>query len=129
MLRQVQCLGNSLVFSQCVLYFSSVHPCEKSESPCKNEGVCEKDEDEFICKCTEDWTGKTCEIKGKISSQIKTSAILKIVGMKTNLFCIFIQFILVISQNPLVRMKAFVKRMETILFVNVLKIGLEKLVK
>ena len=65
MLRQVQSLGNSLVFSQCVLYFFSVHPCEKSESPCKNEGVCEKDEDEFICKCTEDWTGKTCEIKGK----------------------------------------------------------------
>ena len=49
------------------MYFFSVHPCEKSESPCKNEGVCEKDEDEFICKCTEDWTGKICEIKGKYS--------------------------------------------------------------
>ena len=111
------------------MYFYSVHPCEKSESPCKNEGICEKDEDEFICKCTEDWTGKTCEIKGKMSAQVKTRVMLKIVGMKSNLLCIFIQFILVISQNPLVKMKAFVRKMRTNLFVNVLKIGLEKLVK
>ena len=129
MLRQVQCSGNSLVFSQCVLYFFSVHPCEKSESPCKNEGVCEKDKDEFICKCTEDWTGKTCEIRGKISPQVKTSAILKIVGMKTNLFCIFIQFILVISQSLLVKMKALVRKRKMSSFVTVLKIGLEKHVK
>ena len=74
------------------MYFYSVHPCDKSESPCKNEGVCEKDEDEFICKCTEDWTGKTCEIKGKISFQVKTSTMLKIVGIsKTGL---------IIATNP-----------------------------
>ena len=53
----------------------------------------------------------------------------KIVGMKTNLFCIFIQFILVKSPNLLVKMKAFVRKMKTNLFVNVLKIGLEKPVK
>ena len=53
----------------------------------------------------------------------------KIVGMKTNLFCIFIQFILVKSQNLLVRMKAFVRKMKMNLFVNVLKIGREKFVK
>ena len=111
------------------MYFYLVHPCEKSESPCKNEAVCEKDEGEFICKCTEDWTGKTCEIRGKISPQVKTSAILKIVGMKTNLFCIFIQFILVISQSLLVKMKALVRKRKMSSFVTVLKIGLEKLVK
>ena len=44
---------------------SSVHPCDKVESPCKNEGVCEKDGDEVICQCTEDWTGDTCETKGE----------------------------------------------------------------
>ena len=47
------------------LFSSSVHPCDKTESPCKNEGVCEKSGDEFVCKCTEDWIGDTCEIKGK----------------------------------------------------------------
>ena len=46
-------------------YFLLVHPCEKDESPCKNEGVCEKNGDEFVCKCDEDWTGTTCEEKGK----------------------------------------------------------------
>jgi hypothetical protein len=47
------------------IFSSSVHPCDKAESPCKNEGVCEKNVDEFVCKCTEDWIGDTCEIKGK----------------------------------------------------------------
>ena len=47
------------------LFSLSVHPCDKTESPCKNEGVCEKSGDEFVCKCTEDWIGDTCEIKGK----------------------------------------------------------------
>ena len=42
-----------------------VHHCDKAESPCKNEGVCEKNGDEFVCKCGEDWTGDTCETKGK----------------------------------------------------------------
>ena len=36
------------------------------ESPCKNGGACEKNGDEFVCKCTEDWTGETCEIEGKV---------------------------------------------------------------
>jgi hypothetical protein len=47
------------------LVSSSVHACDKTESPCKNEGVCEKSGDEFVCKCTEDWIGDTCAIKGK----------------------------------------------------------------
>ena len=42
-----------------------MHPCDKAESPCKNEGVCEKNGDEFVCKCGEDWSGDTCETKGK----------------------------------------------------------------
>ncbi len=42
-----------------------MHPCDKAESPCKNEGVCEKNGDEFVCKCSDDWTGGTCEIKGE----------------------------------------------------------------
>ena len=49
-------------------YFNSpslVHHCDKAENPCKNEGVCEKNGDEFVCKCNEDWTGDTCEEKGR----------------------------------------------------------------
>ena len=42
-----------------------VHHCDKAENPCKNEGVCEKNGDEFVCKCNEDWTGDTCEEKGR----------------------------------------------------------------
>ena len=45
-----------------------VHPCDKAESPCKNEGVCEKQGNEYVCNCTEDWTGKNCEVKGEITS-------------------------------------------------------------
>ena len=53
------------ISSQLFSSISSVHPCDKAESPCKNEGVCEKDGDLIICKCTDDWTGDTCETKGK----------------------------------------------------------------
>ena len=49
-----------------MIYFRFlVHPCDKAESPCKNGGACEKNGSEFVCKCNEDWTGATCEIKGK----------------------------------------------------------------
>ena len=48
-----------------VIFFRTVHPCEKDESPCKNEGICEQNGEEFVCKCNEDWTGKTCEEQGK----------------------------------------------------------------
>ena len=56
------------------MFFPSflVHPCDKAESPCKNEGVCEKNGDEFVCKCNEDWTGDTCEVKGKTNVFITT---------------------------------------------------------
>ena len=47
-----------------IVLFLVVHPCDKAKSPCKNEGVCEKNGDEFVCKCSEDWTGDTCEVKG-----------------------------------------------------------------
>ena len=47
------------------IFFFLVHPCDKDESPCKNEGVCEKNGDEFVCKCSEDWTGDNCETKGE----------------------------------------------------------------
>ena len=51
-----------------MLYFviyPAVHPCDKPESPCKNNGTCEKDGEQFVCKCNEDWTGATCEEKGR----------------------------------------------------------------
>ena len=44
---------------------SLVHPCDKGAGPCKNSGVCEKDGDGFKCNCSEDFTGSTCEEKGK----------------------------------------------------------------
>jgi hypothetical protein len=39
-------------------------------SPCKNEGVCEKDGEQFVCKCSGDWTGDTCEIEGELTDNI-----------------------------------------------------------
>ena len=47
------------------VFFVAVHPCDKGETPCKNEGVCEKIEDQFVCKCVKGWKGDTCEEKGK----------------------------------------------------------------
>jgi hypothetical protein len=43
----------------------AVHPCDKAESPCKNEATCERAEDQFVCKCAEGWKGETCEEKGR----------------------------------------------------------------
>ena len=47
------------------VFFVAVHPCDKGESPCKNQGVCEKIEDQFVCNCADGWKGDTCEEKGK----------------------------------------------------------------
>ena len=42
----------------------SVHPCEKKTTPCKNGALCKKNGDVFVCQCTADFAGKTCEEKG-----------------------------------------------------------------
>ena len=47
-----------------------VHPCDKVDGPCKNGGVCEREEDGFQCKCGEDFAGDTCEKKGKRSKAL-----------------------------------------------------------
>ena len=48
--------------------FNVVHPCEKKTTPCKNGALCEKDGDVFVCNCTADFTGRTCEEKGRKSA-------------------------------------------------------------
>ena len=48
--------------------FILVHPCDKAVSPCGNGAECiKKDDDEFVCNCTENWTGDKCETIGKYS--------------------------------------------------------------
>ncbi len=32
-------------------------------NPCLNEGICYGQDDDFICECTEYWTGEMCEGK------------------------------------------------------------------
>jgi hypothetical protein len=52
------------------LIFILVHPCDKAVSPCGNGAKCiKKDDDEFVCNCTENWTGEKCETIGTYSQE------------------------------------------------------------
>ena len=61
-INEISMLGNCN--GKILKYLFLVHPCDKAESPCKNNGLCKKDGDCFTCDCSEDWTGDICEIKG-----------------------------------------------------------------
>ena len=111
-----------------------MHPCNKTESPCKNGATCEELADQFVCRCADGWEGTTCEKKGDyFAIDIFPSLhlfVTKKYETKLKVNCLFLsKFILVIRRSHHVRMEVLVKRMEMNLFVIVLKIGLEKLVK
>jgi hypothetical protein len=60
-------------------------------SPCKNGGVCEKDGEQFLCKCSGDWTGDTCEIKGELTDNINLKKLnKKLLGKIESNYVVFI---------------------------------------
>ena len=48
-----------------------VYPC--SPNPCQNGAVCDDGINEFRCKCSDDFTGPTCNQKGKYTAEFTGS--------------------------------------------------------